>query len=122
MREVKGSELSYMKGIMMTSGMNKGEMLKCILEKTNRIFNAIVSVDDSKKNIDAVYAEYKDRENVDVKIFHYTNIEELKKKRHGSVLTRDQAIRMDVDWKKLNTTLNAIFPNRNISSGCLSLN
>ena len=56
-REVKGKEISYMKGILMTSGLNKGEMLKYILEKTNRSFDAIVFVDYTKKNIDAVYKQ-----------------------------------------------------------------
>jgi hypothetical protein len=112
-------EMSYMNGVMMTSGMNKGEMLQHILEKTDRIFHAVVFVDDSKKNVDALFNEFKPMA-IDFTIFHYTKIEEERIKKFGSVLTQEQANKMDADWKALNTTLNEIFPNR--TGRCVSIN
>ena len=43
--------LSYINGIMMTTGMNKGTMLKYVLDKTDQKFSQVVFVDDSKKNV-----------------------------------------------------------------------
>ncbi|MFT4629377.1 MAG: hypothetical protein ACI8PV_000490 [Dinoroseobacter sp.] len=119
-REVLKRELSYMKGIMMTSGMNKGEMLSYILEKTARHFNAIVFVDDSEKNISNVYEEFKSRTDIDSNLFHYVKIENDRKSEFGSVLTASQAEKMAKDWAELNKVLNAIFPKRELTQGCLS--
>lgn len=121
-REFKNRELSYMKGIMMTSGMNKGEMLDYILKKTNRTFKAIVFVDDSQKNIDAVYKKFKEKLSANMIIFHYIKIEEDRKRQYGAILTPEQARKMDADWKTLNEVLNRLFPARNLSEGCLSNN
>ena len=120
-REMKGRELSYMKGIMMTSGMNKGDMIEHILKKTQRKFKAILFVDDSKKNIDAVYKKYESNKDVDMNIFHYVRIEEERKQKYGSVVTEKQIEKMDADWKRLNKLLEAIFPARAKESSCLSL-
>lgn len=121
-REIRGRELSYMNGIMMTSGMNKGEMLSYLLEKTNRSFDAIVFVDDSKKNIDNVYNKYVGRKDIDVKLYHYLKVERDREAKYGSILTEEQAEKMASDWNNLNQTLNSIFPKRNRQEGCLSTN
>jgi len=121
-RETLQRELSYMKGVMMTSGMNKGEMLNYILEKTDRKFDAIVFVDDSEKNIVNVYEEFKDRNDIDTNIYHYVNIEKQRETEFGSVLTESQAAKMTNDWVEINKTLNTIFPQRDLSKGCLSSN
>ena len=118
-REIKGRELSYMQGVMMTSGMNKGEMLDYILDKTDRQFKAIVFVDDSQKNIDNVYAQFSKTRESDVSIFHFTRIEEARKHQYGAVLTQAQADKMDADWKALNQRLDQVFPDRRLSQGCL---
>ncbi|WJG08873.1 DUF2608 domain-containing protein [Aliiglaciecola sp. LCG003] len=120
-REMKGRELSYMQGVMMTSGMNKGEMLQYLLDKADREFAAIVFVDDSKKNIDDVYRAYKDAMDLDMRIFHYTRIEDLREKEFGKVLTQEQADNMAQQWQQLNTTLQQLFPARKLAQGCLTL-
>jgi hypothetical protein len=121
LRETKGRELSYMQGVMMTSGMNKGDMLQYLLEKTQREYAAIVFVDDSQKNIDDMYKTYQNDKNVDMRIFHYTHIEEEREKQFGQVLTQGQADTMAEQWIQLNSTLGHIFPARNLVQGCLSL-
>lgn len=120
-REVKGRELSYMKGVMMTSGMNKGEMLTYLLERTGREFDAIVFVDDSQKNIDNLYQEFESRGDIDFNIYHYTKVESDRENQYGTVLTESQAEKMANDWNELNRTLNMIFPQRKLDSGCLSI-
>jgi hypothetical protein len=120
-REIIGRELSYMKGVMMTSGMNKGEMLSYILDKTKRHFKAIVFVDDSEKNIVNVYDKFKPRADIDTNIYHYVNIEKNRELEFGAVLTQDQADKMANDWVALNESLNVIFPDRVRAQGCLSI-
>lgn len=119
-REKKGREISYMQGVMMTSGLNKGEMLQYLLEKTRRAFSAIVFVDDSQKNIDDMYKTYQNVNNLDMRIFHYTHIEDEREKQFAQVLTQEQANIMAEQWQQLNTTLGHIFPARNSAQGCLS--
>jgi hypothetical protein len=120
-REIKGREISYMQGVMMTSGMNKGEMLQYLLDKAHREFAAIVFVDDSQKNIDNIYEAYENSKNVDMRIFHYTRIEDEREKQFGQVLTQGQADTMAEQWKLLNSTLQQLFPARNVAQGCLTL-
>ncbi|BDX07870.1 DUF2608 domain-containing protein [Planctobacterium marinum] len=119
-RETVGRELSYMKGVMMTSGMNKGDMLEYILQKTDRSFDAFVFVDDSKKNIVDLYEKYKDNKDIDANIFHYVHIEHQREETFGKIITEQQALKMDNDWKSLNETLNSLFPQRKLTEGCLS--
>ena len=121
-RETVGRELSYMKGVMMTSGMNKGEMLDLLLDKTAQRFDAIVFVDDSNKNIVNVYQQYKNRTDIDMHIFHYINIEHQREQTHGAVLTKQQVNKMSKDWQTLTKTLNTLFPKRVQGNGCLSVN
>lgn len=121
-REMLQREMSYMQGVMMTSGMNKGEMLTYILDKTGRSFDAIVFVDDSAKNITNVVAEFKSKNSIDRHIFHYVNIEHARKEKQGTLLTHAQANRMAEDWNTLQYTLKLLFPARDLTSGCLSAN
>lgn len=121
-REVVDREISYMKGVMMTSGLNKGEMLAYILEKTGREFDAFVFVDDSKKNIVNVFNQYKNNHTIDRNIYHYVNIEHERAQQHGSIITEAQAEKMTNDWRALNKTLNSLFPERKVTKGCLSVN
>jgi hypothetical protein len=114
-------EMSYMKGIMMTSGMNKGVMLNHLLDTTGRSFKAIVFVDDSKKNIEAVKNQFMNDNNIDLTLIRYDKIiEERKRVNGGVVLTQEQTEKMSADWKELNFTLNKIFPGRNKNGGCVS--
>lgn len=72
--EVKGSKhISYMDGIVMVSGQNKGKILKEILKKTGSKFKVIVFLDDSLSNIENVEKELKDE--ADLYTFHYTHEE-----------------------------------------------
>jgi hypothetical protein len=121
-RYVLERELSYMNGIMMTSGMNKGDMLKHLILKTGTTFKSIVFVDDSEKNVQNLEQAFTS-EQTDLTIFYYTKIVEDRKAANGGLeLTHEQANQMDADWKTLNKTLQTIFPARKIEGGCLGGN
>ncbi len=113
-------KMSYIKGIMMTSGMNKGAMLLHMLEKTGRHYDAIIFVDDAEKNIINMDMSFKNREKMDMTIFHYQRIAKERAKTYGQLLTESQVTKMVADWNKLQTTLNDIFPDRNVSGSCLT--
>jgi len=111
--------LSYYNGIMMTTGMNKGDMLAHILGRSGSSFKAIIFIDDTRKNIDAVRNRYSGREDIDMTLFHYTKIlSERLKKNNNVVLTPQQAEKMDQDWDALILLLNTIFPERLAKSKC----
>jgi hypothetical protein len=109
---VNRREMSYMKGVMMTSGMHKGSMLDHILEKTGRRFDAVIFVDDTEKNIRNMTESFARRDDVDVTVVHYTRVEQERVAENGAVLTPEQADAMAADWKTLNETLERIFPAR----------
>ena len=121
LREKLSREMSYMQGVMMTSGMNKGEMLGYLLDNTQRQFDAIIFVDDSEKNVHNLYNYFTAKSNLDMTIFHYTRIENHRKAAHGGVLTQNQAEKMAEQWQQLSATLQQIFPARK-QAGCLSPN
>ena len=117
-REKLEREMSYSRGLMMTTGMNKGTMLEWILNTTGRDFDAIVFVDDSQHNIENMDNAWQ-QHNTDMRIFHYSHVEAERKKLQGQVLTKVQAERMANDYAKLIATLNSIFPARQNDGQCL---
>jgi hypothetical protein len=119
--QTSNRKISYLDGIMMTSGMNKGNMLADILDSAGMSFKAIIFIDDTRKNIDAVKNKYLANNQADMVLFNYTGImSERLKKNNGVVLTPEQAKKMDRDWDELIRTLNAIFPERMEKSECAS--
>lgn len=113
--------LSYINGIMMTTGLNKGEMLELILDKSPQKFEAIIFVDDSKKNVVNLVEKYKTTENIDLTIFHYQKVEEDRKiENKGAVISKKQALKMSADWKKVNRLLNRIFKGRYKDGDCMN--
>lgn len=111
-------ELSYSRGVMMTTGMNKGTMLKWILEQTQQQFDAIVFIDDSPANIENMHAGW-EQGAVDMQIFHYTHIEAERIAQQGTVLTPAQANSMAEDYRRLMATINSVFPARLNNGQCL---
>ncbi len=112
-------EMSYSRGLMMTTGMNKGTMLKWLLNTTERQFNAIVFVDDSHTNIENMDNAWQ-QHNTDMRIFHYTHVEAERIKLQGQVLTEVQAERMASDYARLMATINTVFPDRSNNGQCLN--
>lgn len=108
-------DMSYLNGIMMTTGMHKGEMLSHLLGRTGRSFKAIIFVDDSRKNIEAVKQTFGHIPELDLSLFHYQKvIADRKKKNGGPILTEDQVEKMAKDWELLEQTLNTIFTGRQV--------
>lgn len=111
--------LSYYNGIFMTSGMNKGEMLAYIIGRSGRQFKAIIFIDDTRKNIDAVKSRYSGCNTYDIILFQYNKIiSERLMHNDNVILTRAQADQMAKDWDILVNTLNTIFPERADKSDC----
>lgn len=114
-----GRNLSYNNGIMMTTGMNKGKMLEHLLGRSGRSFKAIIFIDDTRKNIDAVKNEYAPCNDLDILLFHYTKIiSERLNLNKNTILTPEQAEKMDQGWDELIRTLNTTFPDRITKSDC----
>ncbi|RBP51257.1 uncharacterized protein DUF2608 [Arenicella xantha] len=125
-REQLQREISYMNGIMMTSGMDKGKMLKHLISKVSKLsnespmFDAITFVDDSLINIQNMHQAYENTSGVELTAIHYTHVEEQRKQNFGAVLTQEQANKMDEDWKSLTTFLNQLFPRRQVGATCIA--
>mgnify|MGYP003990120275 FL=1 len=63
--------VTFQNGIVMSTGLNKGKVLTDLLKRTNREYNAIFFIDDSRTNIVNMHEAWKDSE-THVAIFHYT--------------------------------------------------
>ncbi len=61
---------TFQNGIYMTSGQNKGEMLKFLIQQSSRKFKTIVFIDDHKKHTDNVFRSFKDS-GTDIFTFRY---------------------------------------------------
>ncbi|MBU2978126.1 DUF2608 domain-containing protein [Alteromonas sp. C1M14] len=118
-RQTLAREMSYSRGIMMTTGMNKGTMLHWLLAQTGQTYQAIVFIDDSKKNIDDMNTSWQG-DTVPMHIFYYTRVEHERISANGSVLTAQQADKMARDYQTLTTTLQQVFPARPAQQ-CLSV-
>ena len=116
---VSKRKMSYINGIMMTSGLNKGLMLDSILDTAGMSFRSIIFVDDTPKNIEAVKANFSLYNASELVLFYYTKIiTERLKRNNNMTLTPKQAKNMDQDWDKLIYELNTIFPERMEKSEC----
>lgn len=111
---------TYLNGIMMTSGQNKGQMLQGLLDKAEKSYQAIVFIDDSEKNVKDVSEAYEGKTNTSLTAFHYPLVEERRIAQYGAVLTPQQAQTMASQWQALNRTLNAIYPARDNNGACLT--
>lgn len=117
----KYQSISYINGVMMTTGLNKGEMLAYILAQSPKKFKAIVFVDDSEKNVINLKEKYQTVKNIDFSILHYQKVEEDRKQaNNGVVITKKQALKMNKDWNKTNRVLNHIFKGRYKDGDCMN--
>lgn len=80
----KARPVSYMNGVYMTSGLNKGIMLKTLLKKTGENFKAIVFADDHKKHTVRMQQIMGAIKGVDVTTFRYSKIDPVVKAFHES--------------------------------------
>ncbi len=113
-------KLSYQNGIFMTSGMDKGKMLKHLLGKSGKTFKSIIFVDDTRKNIDNVKNAYAACNEMDMVLFYFTKVmKERLQKNNNQDLTREQADKMDEDWNILLEALLMLFPERAEKCKCV---
>ncbi len=75
----KPRPVSYMNGVYMTAGQNKGVMLRNLLAKTNTDFKAIVFADDHKKHITRMNQAFEKLNYVEVMAFRYGAVDHLVK-------------------------------------------
>lgn len=71
----KARKVSFMNGLMMTSGLNKGIMLKTILNKTKSNFKAIIFADDHKKHTVRVQAVMGNKKDIELVTYRYGKID-----------------------------------------------
>lgn len=115
----KGRDASYANGIFMTSGMDKGVMLDYLLGRLGKTYRAIVFVDDTWKNDANMQAEFSSGHAVDMTIFYFPRIEEIRRmQNNGKILTQQQADQMDADWQRLLKELGDLFPFRQGNTPC----
>ncbi|MFC3193787.1 DUF2608 domain-containing protein [Marinicella sediminis] len=116
-----GRPYSYIDGIMMTTGMNKGDMLQHMLGITGQDYSAVVFVDDSEKNIINMANAFPSS-HLDMHLFHYTRIEHQRIASQGQVLTQAEADQMATQWLQINEVLNDIYPERKQrqATGCVA--
>ncbi|MGX5174902.1 DUF2608 domain-containing protein [Aliikangiella sp. IMCC44653] len=69
------AEVTYRNGIVMASGLNKGLVLKEILEQADKNYQHIYFIDDSRRNIDDMAAAWK-TDSTQLSIFHYTKVDQ----------------------------------------------
>lgn len=68
-------KISFTNGITMTAGLNKGIMLKTLLEKTDEDFDAIIFADDHKKHTDRMQEIMGNISGVELVTYRYGKID-----------------------------------------------
>ena len=93
----------YDAGVMLSSGQNKGIMLKTLLHKLGKNFKAIVFVDDTQKHVDNVWAVYKDSK-IDINCYRYSYDDAIKRQFQQS--DKNAVIQQ---WKELQKSIDNIY-------------
>jgi hypothetical protein len=68
------AKVSYQHGVALASGLNKGKVLKALLQKVNKQYDYIYFVDDSLKNIRNMEKSWQNDKTM-VKNFHFTRVD-----------------------------------------------
>lgn len=100
----KARPVSYMNGIFMTSGLNKGIMLKTLLHKTGESFKAIIFADDHKKHTVRMNEIMGAVKGVDLVTFRYSKIDPQVKAFHEG--KKKESIKA---WNTFKSASEAIF-------------
>ncbi|MFZ3229419.1 MAG: DUF2608 domain-containing protein [Pseudobdellovibrio sp.] len=93
--------ISFMNGIIMGSGQNKGKVLKAILQKAEIKFKVILFADDTVSNIENIENEFS--KDVDLYTFHYTHED-----KHIKAFEKNKSKAIH-DWRRLRPVLSEIF-------------
>ena len=104
MGKKKARPVSFMNGVFMTSGLNKGIMLKSLLAKTKTKFKAIIFADDHKKHTVRMQAILGDTKGIDLTTYRYGAIDKTVKAFHASKKKESKAA-----WKSLNKLNGSVF-------------
>jgi hypothetical protein len=99
-------EVSYQNGVMYVAGQNKGEMLQCLLNRTqsSKIKN-IVFIDDTLQNVVDVNASFKNNDNYNVYALHYTQLKKHKEKLTQGKDANDFQFNAHVRWESIKAIL-----------------
>lgn len=97
----KARPVSYMNGVFMTAGLNKGIMLKTLLNKTKSKFKAIIFADDHEKHTKRMQAIMGKVKGVDLSTFRYSKMDPQVKAFHEG--DKKEAIAAWKDLKKATT-------------------
>lgn len=100
----KARKISYMNGVMMTAGLNKGIMLKTILHKTKTQFKGIVFADDHIRHTKRMQAIMGNKKGIDLVTFRYGKIDPQVKAFKAS--DKKNVIKA---FNQLNKTINNVF-------------
>ncbi|AXR05101.1 DUF2608 domain-containing protein [Salinimonas sediminis] len=119
LRDTLEREYSYMKGIMMTSGQNKGVMLQRLIKQADQHYKAIVFIDDSAKNIANMVNAYEQTGDTSVYAYYYTLVEHQRLKENGAIITSEQAAAMTRQYQQLTNVIRSIYPARPTDGQCL---
>lgn len=97
--------VSYQEGVMYVSGQNKGEMLKCLLSKTDssQIKN-IFFIDDTLQNVVDVFSAFEGQDQYKVTAMHYTYLKKHKEAFMGEKALQDKANKR---WEDVKDSLSA---------------
>lgn len=101
----KARPVSYMDGVYMTSGQNKGIMLKTLLHKTKANVKAIVFADDHEKHTKRMQAILGES-NYELFTYRYGAIDENVKGFRNSIERQGQTVSK---WNELRNTTQKIF-------------
>jgi len=97
------AKITYKNGIVLSSGRNKGKVLKALLQRLNRSYEQIYFIDDSPKNVNNMAVEWADAKS-NMTIYHYTKIDKT--------VTHEEIAQSIAAKKAFDQFLRIAFPDR----------
>ena len=99
----KPVHVSYDQGVFMTSGQDKGVMLRALLQRLRLHYDRVLLVDDGQKNIDAMRAALRDA-HISYLGLHYTRVDKT--------VDADEAAAGRAGWQAWRQLLAGTYPQR----------
>ena len=98
--------VGYQEGVYMVAGQHKGAMLRMLLHRSGRRFDAILFADDHRHNTDAMYEAFADT-GVDIVTFRFSREDPQVRKFQEQGQEKAQR-----DWQRLRIALDGVFGKR----------
>ena len=103
---LRTDRVTYKRGLVMSSGLDKGKVLREVLSQIDKTYKSIYFVDDARRNVDNMVEEWKN-DDTSFSLYHYTKVDKK--------ISKEEIEQSDNAKKSFDNFMKFAFADRSIS-------